>query len=254
MFPRIIPTGEPFLLPSGSTGCLMIHGLVDSPKEMRWMGEWLHQQGHTVLSVRLAGHATRVEDIERTRWWDWATSIEDGWHILSGITERIFLVGFSTGGILSLLFASRFPVAGVVTMSTPYALPEDPRLPFIGVLKWFVPYVQKFSSDSQDPEAEIDHVTYPVYPINTVLQMRDLLAEMRSALPKVTAPALLIHSRQDQTIDPANMPEIFAAIGSEDKQMLWLERSGHLVPQDIDRRQAIQAITEFIQHTVEKQT
>jgi carboxylesterase len=247
MLPNLIPTGEPFFLPGNSIGCLMVHGLVDSPKEMRWMGEVLNRQGYTVLGVRLAGHATRIKDVERTCWWDWAASVEDGWHILSGTADHIFLVGFSLGGILSLLFGAYFPVAGVIAMSTPFALPEDPRLSFIGMLKWLMPYVQKSASDSQDPGAEREHVTYPLYPTRIVIQMRDLLVEMRAALPKVTAPTLLIHSRQDKAIDPGNMPKIYAALGSQDKEMVWLEESGHLIPQDAQRQQAVQASVDFIQ-------
>jgi carboxylesterase len=253
MLPNLIPTGEPFFLPGNSIGCLMVHGLVDSPKEMRWMGEALNRQGYTVLGVRLAGHATRIEDVERTRWWDWAASVEDGWHILSGAVDHIFLVGFSLGGILSLLCAPHFPEAGLIAMSTPYALPEDPRLPFIGILKWFIPYVQKSASDSQDQEAEKEHVTYPAYPTRIVIQLRDLLVEMRAALPKVTAPTLLIHSRQDKAIDPANMSKIYAALGSQDKEMLWLEESGHLIPRDSERQRAVQASVDFIQRVVEAQ-
>lgn len=58
-------------MPGNSIGCLPVHGLVDSPKEMCWMVKRLDRQGYTVLGVRRAGHATRIKDVERTRWWDW---------------------------------------------------------------------------------------------------------------------------------------------------------------------------------------
>ncbi|NTV37277.1 MAG: carboxylesterase, partial [Anaerolineaceae bacterium] len=51
-------TAEPFLLPGGKVGCLLIHGFTGTPKEMRWWGEDLAGRGYTVLAPRLAGHAT----------------------------------------------------------------------------------------------------------------------------------------------------------------------------------------------------
>ncbi|HLA87386.1 MAG TPA: hypothetical protein VJL10_05165, partial [Anaerolineales bacterium] len=72
---QLIPTTEPFFFSGGRTGCLLIHGFTGTPKEMRWMGEYLNQQGLTCLGIRLAGHATHPEDMRRSRWTDWAASV-----------------------------------------------------------------------------------------------------------------------------------------------------------------------------------
>ena len=47
---------------------------------------------------------------------------------------------------------------------------------------------------------------------------------MRRALPVVKAPVLLAHSRQDGSIPPKNMQQIYEALGAPDKQMLWVEQ------------------------------
>src|ERR1051325_4960468 len=124
---QIIPTAEPFLLPGDSSkpACLLIHGFTGTPKEMRWMGEFLNRQGYTCLAVRLTGHATDPEDMIRSRWTDWAASVEDGYALLRGLTDNIFLIGLSMGGDLALLTSTRLDVKGVIAMSTPARLPED---------------------------------------------------------------------------------------------------------------------------------
>jgi carboxylesterase len=132
-------------------------------------------------------------------------------------------------------------------MSTPYDLPDDPRLPLLGILSLLNPKVGKGPSDWHNQAAEKDHVDYPYYPIRAILQLRDLLAEMRSALPKVQVPVLLIHSRQDRGVAPHNAEQILAGLGSPDKQILWVEDSGHVIPREPDRYLAFKAADGFIQ-------
>lgn len=245
----LIPTAEPFYFPGGETGCLVVHGFTGTPKEMRWMGEHLAGEGFSVLGPRLAGHATQPDDLPRAQWRDWFASLEDGWHLLRGACQQVFVMGLSMGGALALLFAARFPVSGVVAMSTPYALPPDPRLPYLSLLRWFLRSVPKGPPDWKNPEAALDHVEYPHYPTAGILQLRDLLAVMRAELPRIHAPALLVQSRLDRSVAPENMPLLYQSLGSQAKSMLWLENSGHVVTREPERDFLFQSISQFI-HSV----
>jgi esterase/lipase len=143
---QIIPTAEPFFFTGkpGKPGCLLTHGFTGAPKEMRWMGETLNREyGFTCLGIRLAGHATHPEDMIRSRYTDWMASVEDGYHLLRGTAKKIFLIGLSMGGILSLLMSTKLEVKGVVAMSTPYKLPDDPRLRYIELIAQFLPFMPK---------------------------------------------------------------------------------------------------------------
>jgi carboxylesterase len=250
----IIPSAEPFFFPGGRTGCLLIHGFTGTPKEMRPLGEALAQEGYTVLGVRLAAHATQPKDMLRARWQDWLVSAEDGWHLLRGAADQIVVGGLSMGGMLALLLASerwaeRCPVAGVISMSTPYAFVSDPRLPFIRLLHPFIPEVKKGPSDWRDPQAAQDHAEYPAYPTRAIAELIDLAAEMRRALPTVRVPALLMHARGDSGggfFDPDSMPKLHACLGSQQKEMLWLEDCGHVITRDARRVQVFQAASAFL--------
>jgi len=249
-YPRLIPTAEPFFYPGGQTGCLLVHGFTGTPKEMHWLGEYLAGKGHTVLGVRLAGHATQPKDMLRVRWEDWVASVEDGWRMLCDCTDRVVIMGLSMGGILSLLFAAHYPIAGVVALSTPHHLPPDPRLPFVEILSYIKPSVPKGPPDWRDPAVAQQHVDYPDYPTRAVAELRDLLVEMRSALPEVKVPVMLIYSKADLSIqsEDRHMEQIYASLGSQDKQVLWVENSGHVITEDAKREQVFQAIAGFIAH------
>ena len=259
--PQIIPTAEPFFFPGPSTpirgqaglspGCLLIHGFTGAPKEMRWLGEYLNRQGCTVLGIRLAGHATKPENMIRSRWQDWLLSVEDGYNLLRTCTGRISLLGLSMGGILSLTFASQFPVAGVVAMSTPYKLPDDPRIRWAKLISRFIPYVPKGDETPDagwyDKESFKQHVSYPQTSIRSAAELSQLMAVMHAALPKVHVPVLLIHSRDDDYVVKDSMTQIYEHLGSSDKQMLWVEGGGHIITEEPTRGRVFEAAAGFIE-------
>ena len=252
--PQIIPTTEPFFLlgDSSKPACLLIHGFTGTPKEMRWMGEYFHRQGYTCLGIRLAGHATQPEDMIRSRWTDWTASVEDGYNILCGLSEDIYLVGLSMGGILSLLMSAQLKVKGVIAMSTPSRLPSDYPTWLLEFLSRFI----KFSPKTNEPPGSgwfdkavyQEHIAYEKNPVRSVAELKKLILAMRAALPKVTVPVLLMHSRDETYILPDNLEYIHERlVNAPDKTKLYLTGSGHVLPRDASREQVFKAAVEFIQ-------
>lgn len=251
---QIIPTAEPFLFlgePS-KPACLLIHGFTGTPKEMRWMGEFLNRQGYTCLGIRLAGHATDPEDMIRSNWTDWAASVEEGYFLLRSLTANIFLIGLSMGGVLSLLTSTRLDVKGVVAMSTPDKLPDDPRLRHVDWIAKMIPYMPKNNEEPGsswfDKEAWKEHVSYPQNPVRSIGQLNQLLGAMRAVLQDVRVPVLLMHSQDDRYVLPENMELLYAdLINSSDKTKLYVTGSGHVLPRDAARQQVFDSALEFIQ-------
>lgn len=248
----LIPTAEPFFLPGqhGQPGCLLIHGFTGAPKEMRWMGEYLSQQGYPSLAIRLAGHATRPEDMIRSRYTDWIASVEDGYHLLCGITDRVYLMGLSMGGVLALLMATRLDVAGVVGMSTLYRIPYGYPAWMIKLLSKFIRFQPKSNEEPGstwfDKDAYAKHVSYPENPVRAGAELKLLAAEMRAALPAVRVPVLLIHSKNDTYVLPENMEQIYADLGTPDKTKLYITGSGHVLTRDAARDKVFEAASTFI--------
>jgi carboxylesterase len=195
----------------------------------------------------------------RMRWQDWLASVEDGWNFLKGIADQIFVVGLSMGGILSLTFAAKFPVKGVIAMSTPYEIHGDWRSHFLRQISVFKPYMEKNgpekpSSEEVHPgwydlEAVKEHISYPKNPVRSLAELLDLLAEMRTVLPEITAPVLLIHSRDDTYVSPDNMPAIYNALKTKEKEMFWVEHSGHVITREPQRERVFRAAADFIRRS-----
>jgi carboxylesterase len=246
IYTHVIETAEPFLFLGDEVGILLIHGFTGSPKEMRTMGEFFADKGKTVLGIRLPGHATRPEDMRGKHWVDWLGAVEDGYHMLRCAGRQVFVMGLSMGGILTLTAAARLAVKGAVAMSTPYFLSEDPRLNYAEYLAPAMPEVAKGPPDWHDHTMEKEHVEYPMFPTRSLAEVRDLLVVMRASLPKITVPVLLVHSHNDGSVPPANAQRIYDELGAQDKSMLMVENSGHIVTRDQDREKVFEAALAFV--------
>jgi len=252
----ILPGGEPFFfLGNSGSGCLLLHGMTSTPQEMRGLGEYLAARGHTVLGLRLPAHATRPQAMVHSSWEDWLAAAEDGYHLLENNVRQIIVLGLSLGGAIGLLLASTRPIAGVVAMSTPYEVPPQPRLRFLrallqplALLGRVFPFLPKPPPmDYRDREAARNHLTYPVLPVRAITETARLLTVMRARLAEVRVPVLLMHSIKDGGVSPDNARSIFEQLGTADKQLVWLENSGHVVTVEPAHRQVYESAAEFVE-------
>jgi len=235
------PTPEqlrPFRIRGGARGCLLIHGFAGTPPEMRGLGEYLAADGYDVMGPLLAGHGLTPEAMALTRWTDWARSAQDALTALRRDSREVFVAGQSLGGTLALHLAALNPdVKGVVAigaMGSP-AYFRDWRIKVIRglkyVMRWHVP---ADDCDLGDPTAlQLLH-SYARRPTVCIESLLQLLRVVDRELPTISVPALVVHGRNDRTVDVANAPHIMERIGSADKRLVWFERSGHTVTVDLE--------------------
>lgn len=249
----ISPDGRPQLVINGDPGCLLIHGLTSATQEMSELGEYLAGKGCSISTVRLPGHATSLRDLSRNRWQDWLAAVEDGFALLNETCAGVIPIGLSLGGVLSLLFASRNRVRGAVAMSTPYFIPPHPQLrmfqpvlPSIRYLSYLVPVFPKPPPlDYRDKTAARRHVAYPAYSMRAIAESSELVQQMQSSLSEILAPVLILHAREDLGVPPINAEKIFAGLGSHDKELGWIEDSGHVMTLEPAKRDVFERIHKF---------
>jgi carboxylesterase len=99
-----------------------------------------------------------------------------------------------------------------------------------------------------DQAAYRDQISYPQNPVRSSAELKELLSQMREALPKVTVPVLLLHSQDDKYILPENLERIHAGlVNAKEKTKLYVAGSGHVVTKDAARQQVFESVVQFIQ-------
>lgn len=239
----ILKGAEPFFYRGGDRGVLLLHGFTGSPSEMRLLGEYLHSLGFTVFGPRLPGHGTHPRDMDQTNWRQWYGAVEDGFHILRSLCRQVSVVGLSMGGILALMLASEYPVERVVSLSAPIYI-ADQRLKWLNLYRMFRRYAPKRRRNFDvSPDYNIG---YDLTPLRSLSSLLELIQHVKRRLPLVKSPLLVVQSKVEHTVKPESADYIYRHAGGTHKELLWLDRSGHIVTLDCEKELVYKKVAGFL--------
>lgn len=221
----------PFLLEGGEDAILLIHGFTGSAGHMRPLGDALHQAGFTVQGILLPGHGTTTEDMAAEGGADpWKEASFAAYHDLRARYRTVSVMGLSMGGTLTLLIAEAKPAPTCIVTFAAAILLANRLTPLSPVLGLFTDVLEQAIPPERGENFLNDYdVGYSGTPVRCISDLRQLIHEARPALPKITCPALIVQSRKDPTVRPQSAQLIYDEIGSDDKELLWLEKPGHVV-------------------------
>ena len=242
----ILPGAEPFLLPGGPHGVLLVHGFTGSPSEMRLLGRYLQQQGYTVLGIRLMGHGTTPEDLAHTNAADWFHSVLDGYELLRGSCGRISSAGLSMGALLAMLLGTVRELDSTISFSAPIFLREADNLSLLppkpAAAGQYLPRLRKLL-----PGIPADcNVCYNRMPLVSIHELLAVIEELKQALPKLRQPLLVVQSKRDHTVLAESGTYIYEHAGAVRKELFWLAESGHRVTIDSERELVFAKTAEFL--------
>jgi carboxylesterase len=242
---RILAGAEEFRIGDGRVGALLIHGFTGSPQGLREMGEYLAERGIAVIAPRLPGHGTTWQDLNSRKGHEWAEAVELGFHEIAAEREEVFLVALSFGAALAFDLAARYPseVSGIVTMAG-FLFSKDPKRFASPVVKRLVRSIPGVGNDIADPEGR--EIAYDRLPTSAAHEMLRFLRKARLGLPSIDQPLLVIHARNDHTVHPSNAQYVYDTVASKDKELVWLERSYHVVTLDYERQDVFERTYRFI--------
>ncbi|GIX41179.1 MAG: hypothetical protein KatS3mg129_0912 [Leptospiraceae bacterium] len=232
---RIMPMAEPFFL-EGKTDVafLIIHGFTGTPYNVRPIGEFFHKKGHTTLGILLPGHGTRVEDMINTRFYHYVAIADQYLLNLSKYYKKIFVIGFSMGGSITLKLAQlRLDlIQGIGLISTPVFfngifmgkwILHAPLMPLTGWLKLFRPVIKlnrRKKNINYNPPRFIGYEFQ--YPIAALHSFKISLKYIRKKLKYIQIPAVMVINENDKTVPKESMLYIYYHIKSPFKKLMFL--------------------------------
>ncbi len=234
---EVMPGCEPMSHVAGSqVGVITLHGFTGSPASLRQIADAMVDAGFDVELPRLPGHGTTVNDMLTTGWNDWVGEVEFAYQRLAARTQHVVLVGQSMGASLILNAALQHrSVSGLVCINPLTRLRDAVTMEmldeFIEDGLTIVPGGDE--SDIADPDAsDIAYPGTPLVPLRSLLH--DGIAKITDRFGELQMPLLVLTSRQDHVVDPADSEYLVGTWGGE-VEHTWLERSYHVATRDYER-------------------
>ena len=231
--------GKSFLLPGfrRKLGVVLVHSYLAVPEEVRGLAEYLRRRGLWVFAPRLPGHGTSAEDLAGRKYHQWVEEVETGYVLMSTICDRVVLGGIAFGGNLVLDLAGRLgahPVlAGVFAVSPPFSLGDYSSRIMPATDVW-----NRLLHKLKREEKNIDYLDFPgdsfqgnytLNPVSGVKEVGDFLEAIEKRYATISKPALILQADKNPVVDPKGSQQLFAAIGSADKEFCLLSDDRHIL-------------------------
>jgi esterase/lipase/1-acyl-sn-glycerol-3-phosphate acyltransferase len=249
---KLKKVGAPtFLEANSSSGILLVHGYLSAPMEMEEAAKYFNNLGFKIYNVRLKGHGTVSINIEDVTWQDWYNSVNRGYSALRMICSKVFIIGFSTGGLLALLAASRKDgkVSGIACINPALVL-NDVRSKIVpGIVAWNH-LLEKFKiAKGQlryvENHSESPNINYSRNYICGVEQLEKLMDVCEKNLEKIECPTLIIQSTNDPVINPKSSKIVFEKMKTNNKELLEIESDNHVIVRGEQSKEVFAKIKEF---------
>ena len=183
---------------------LLIHGLTDSPYFYHDLAQFFYQQGFTVRTVLLPGHATAPSELLKTSYQEWQQAAQYAIERTVLDFDEVFLGGFSTGGALIFDYLMQQERAdSKIKGLFMWSLASKAKSDFAWLAEYvnYIPFVNWLVLD-----ADMDFAKYESFPYNAAAQAHHLMSRIvgDNALKNRKIhdiPVFAVASEHDQTIE-----------------------------------------------------
>ena len=219
-------------------GILVLHGFTGSPVSVRPLAELLSKRGFAVELPRLPGHGTRPKDLLPTRYADWRAEALAALTRLRARTQTLFVVGLSMGGTLALELGTTEALAGIVTINAQILDRGGLIVKLAPLIEKLIPMAPASAAGliKNDIKKGGDEDAYTWVAAAAGNSLVRALPALRARLKSLTCPLLVIYSRDDHSVPPANSKALPSLVGSAPAtvSLLELQDSYHVATLDND--------------------
>lgn len=249
----------------------MLHGLGANELELQRLAKDLHASGFSVVIPSIQGYTYATPPQNWSTWVD---------QVLSHIWElekqyaTVSVVGLSMGAVLAMAAAQRHsrPLAGLVLLSASLAY-DGWSMPWyrflLGISSW-LPFVNNYRLKESEPygvkneemraaikatlklqaisESGVGEIGF-----HLIKQGQLLIQEARDKVRLIDCPTLVMHAVDDEIVHIRNAEWVYRQILSEEKEIIYLGDSYHMITIDNERETVSQETNRFLKKSVNSQ-
>jgi carboxylesterase len=248
----IVIGGGPLVIErAGAPAILLLHGAGDTTQSLRYLATALHARGFHVAVPLLPGHGRTVRDFNRITADALTNAALANYDALRVAHEWVGVIGLSMGGALAVQLAAERTDIPAVALLAPYlTMPKRIERAAMVSHLWgpILPIVRSTEGKSVlDPDEQAQNLAYGVFTPGALRALRDTMRRAVERLPRVQVPTLVIQSREDNRITPADAERAFRLIGSSEKRLEWITGAAHIITVDYGRDAVFARLAAFME-------
>ena len=198
-------------------GVLLIHGFAGSREEIAPLRDYLAARGFTVSAPCLTGHEGTRTQLAAATYRDWVIDVQKSYDALAQTCGKVFVVGFSMGGLLSAQLYQSRKFDRLVTINTP-------------IYYWdFVQMAKNLRTDFKTYWKQYFSAS-ATKPLRTLFTFQRLLSKTKPLFREIACPALVIQVQDDDTVNAHSGNYIFRSLAGK-KQYYKPASGGHILLQ-----------------------
>ncbi|MDR4944994.1 alpha/beta hydrolase [Neobacillus cucumis] len=207
-------------------GCLLIHGFTGAPYEVEPLAKYLKER--TDWSIRvptLPGHGV-PGSLKGVQYQDWIDHAEAELTQLIATCDRVYVVGFSMGGMIASYLAANYPVEKLILLSAA-AFYLNPKQLTIDIKEMIKDFLQ---GNLHDNELFLRYKRkIKETPFAATLQFRRLVTFIKPLLHQVNVPTFIAQGECDGIVPPKSAEYLFHTISAKQKKLALFKHSKHLI-------------------------
>lgn len=226
-------------------GCLCIHGFTGDPWEVQPVADELSKQpGWLVYTPVLPGHGQgSLRELKHVTYKQWVFAVEVAAEEMRKRCDRLYVIGFSMGGMLASYIAARFPVDKLVLLNAAayYMNPKQFVKDMFSAIRYHLTGEQE-----GDELIELYERKFRTTPFAAVHQFLQLVQKTKPYASKVTVPTLIIQGELDGLVPLKSAYYLYDVIGSKTKEIKVMKRSRHMICHGYEADKVIEEIKTFL--------
>ena len=238
-----------------SPAVLALHGFGSTPREVDLIVDVAAELGLQAHAPLLPGHGTNVQDLQSKTFEDWYEAARLALVALHESHGKVIVCGMSLGALLALRLADREQrcVKGLILLATALELHWPyPDLVLRAHRRFRLPNItlRKSAPDIIDVEARGRQLTYGAESAKAAAQVLRAGEAVENRLSAIAVPTLIVHGAKDNVVPPSTADRLFEGLGTLNKRVGILPKSGHSVTRDFDRDALRLNIVDHIQSLI----
>lgn len=239
--------------PAVDAAVLLVHGINASPRHYDLIAPALAERGVACRVMRLPGFAEPLPAYATTTADQWVAAVKRELETLRAGHARVGVVAHSLGGAVTIRALIDGPEsADFAVLLAPAVAVSNSRSP-VGTTRFWHDFGRTvfvftrtlrspYPMDCRDPNRNDHPGRTPFTPIAVVEELFGLTDRNRPEAERFVTPVSLFVSTTDPVVDTPAAKAYYGEIGSSDKRLIELGRSGHAVPLDVEWPRVVEEV------------